>query len=275
MPASTLQPSSPVLQAHPPPAHGGHAGGVAGTPGLHLAPAPATLADPACGNRVLGALPPATLLAWRALLQPLSLTLDQVLSESGQAMTHAYFPVTAIVSLMYVTEDGASTEVAVVGNEGLVGTPLFLGGGSTPSRVVVRNAGQALRLPAAAIRAAFESDPAVTAVLLRYTQALITQMAQTAVCNRHHTIDQRLCRWLLLSLDRLQGNELTVTQGLIADALGVRREGITEATMTLQRAGLIRTSRGHVEVLDRHGLEQRSCECYAVVQREYDRLMPA
>ena len=189
-------------------------------------------------------------------------------------LSHAYFPTTAIVSLMYVTESGASAEIAVVGNEGIVGVPLFMGGGSTPSRAVVQSAGEGFRMPGHGIREEFARSAAVMHLLLRYTQALIAQMAQTAVCNRHHTVDQQLCRWLLLSLDRLPGNELVVTQELIAHMLGVRREGVTEAALALQRAELISYRRGHITVLDRAGLERRSCECYAVVKTEYDRLLP-
>jgi CRP-like cAMP-binding protein len=185
-----------------------------------------------------------------------------------------YFPTTAIVSLLYVMENGSSAEIAVVGNEGVVGISLFMGGESTPSRAVVQSAGSGCRLDAAAMMAEFNRGGPVLHLLLRYTQALITQMAQTAVCNRHHSLDQQLCRWLLLSLDRLQGDELIMTQELIANMLGVRREGVTEAALKLQKAGLIRYSRGHITVLDRAGLEARTCECYAVVKREYDRLLP-
>jgi CRP-like cAMP-binding protein len=175
---------------------------------------------------------------------------------------------------MYVTESGASSEIAVVGNEGIVGVPLFMGGGSTPSRAVVQSAGEGFRMSGRAIREEFSRSASVMRLLLRYTQALIAQMAQIAVCNRHHKVDQQLCRWLLLSLDRLPGNELVVTQELIANMLGVRREGVTEAAVALQKAGLISYRRGHITVVDRPGLEQRSCECYAVVKAEYDRLMP-
>jgi len=199
--------------------------------------------------------------------------LGQVLCESGAMLSHGYFPTTAIVSLLYLTESGASAEVAVVGNEGIVGVPLFMGGGSTPSRAVVLSAGAGFRMSGPAIREEFSRSSAVTKLLLRYTQALIAQMAQVAVCNRHHTVDQQLCRWLLLSLDRLPGNELVVTQELIAHMLGVRREGVTEAALALQRADLISYRRGHITVMDRPGLEKRSCECYAVVKAEYDRLL--
>ena len=200
--------------------------------------------------------------------------LGQALYESGGTLSYGYFPTTAIVSLMYVAESGASSEIAVVGNEGIVGVPLFMGGGSTPSRAVVQSAGEGFRMSGRAIREEFSRSASVMMLLLRYTQALIAQMAQIAVCNRHHTVDQQLCRWLLLSLDRLPSNELVVTQELIANMLGVRREGVTEAALALQRAGLISYRRGHITVVDRPGLEQRSCECYAVVKAEYDRLMP-
>jgi CRP-like cAMP-binding protein len=189
-------------------------------------------------------------------------------------MAHVYFPTTAIVSLLYVMEDGASAEIAVVGHEGVVGIALFMGGGSTPSRAVVQSAGLGYRLAAQAVKDEFERAGPVMHLFLRYTQALITQMAQTAVCNRHHTLDKQLCRWLLLSLDRLQGHELVMTQELIANMLGVRREGVTEAALKLQAAGLIRYARGHITVLDRPALEARTCECYSVVKSEYDRLLP-
>jgi CRP-like cAMP-binding protein len=200
--------------------------------------------------------------------------LGQVLYEPGATLTHVYFPTTSIVSLLYVMENGASTEISMVGNEGLVGISLFMGGESTPSRAVVQSAGLGFRLKAQLMKNEFERSGPVLHLLLRYTQALITQMAQTAVCNRHHTLDQQLCRWLLLSLDRLQANELAMTQELIANMLGVRREGVTEAAVKLQQAGLISYARGHITVLDRAGLEKRTCECYAVVKREYDRLLP-
>ena len=210
---------------------------------------------------------------WLPKLEPVTLVLGQVLYESGGTLSHVYFPTSAIVSLLYVMENGASAEIAVVGCEGIVGISLFMGGESTPSRAVVQSAGQGLRLPASMIKAEFKRAP-VLRLLLRYTQALITQMAQTAVCNRHHSLDQQLCRWLLLSLDRLPGNELVMTQELIANMLGVRREGVTEGALKLQGAGLIRYVRGRITVLDRPGLEQRTCECYAVVKTEYDRLLP-
>ena len=199
--------------------------------------------------------------------------LGQVLYESGRQMSHVYFPATSIVSLLYVMEDGSSAEIAVVGNEGLVGISLFMGGETTPSRAVVQSAGEGWRLRARTVKEEFERPGPVMHLMLRYTQALITQMAQTAVCNRHHSLDQQLCRWLLLSLDRLHGNELVMTQELIANMLGVRREGVTEAALKLQRRGLIRYARGHITVLDRPGLEASTCECYAVVKKEYDRLL--
>jgi len=222
----------------------------------------------------LSALPQAELERWLPQLEAVEMPLGQVLYEPGRVLSHVYFPTTAIVSLLYVLEDGGSAEIAVVGNEGLVGISLFMGGESTPSRAVVQSAGQGLRLNAKAIKQEFEQAGPAMHLLLRYTQALITQMAQTAVCNRHHTLDQQLCRWLLLSLDRLQGSELVMTQELIANMLGVRREGVTEAAHKLQKIGLIRYSRGRITVLDRSELEQRTCECYAVVKKEYDRLLP-
>ena len=226
-------------------------------------------------NRLLAALPDAAWQRWRPLLEPVELPLGKILYESGGTLSHVYFPTTAIVSLLYVMESGVSAEIAVVGNEGIVGISIFMGGGSTPSRAVVQSAGQGMRLTAQAMKDEFSAAGPVMHLMLRYTQALITQMAQTAVCNRHHSLDQQLCRWLLLSLDRLQGSELAMTQELIANMLGVRREGVTEAALRLQHAGLIRYARGHISVLDRLGLEQRSCECYAMVKKEYDRLLPA
>jgi CRP-like cAMP-binding protein len=226
-------------------------------------------------NHLIGTLPRDDYQRWLPSLEEVELSLGQVLYESGTVLSHVYFPTTAIVSLLYVMENGASAEIAVVGNEGLVGVSLFMGGESTPSRAVVQSAGKGLRLKAHIMKNEFDRAGPVLHLFLRYTQALITQMAQTAVCNRHHSLDQQLCRWLLLSLDRLQGDELLMTQELIANMLGVRREGVTEGALKLQKAGLIRYSRGHITVLDRAGLEQRSCECYAVVKREYDRLLPA
>ena len=234
---------------------------------MALAPDPRT-------NQLLAALPEAEWGRWQPLLEPFDMPLGHVLYEPGSTLSHVYFPSNAIVSLLYVMENGASAEIAVVGNEGLVGISLFMGGESTPSRAVVQSAGQGFRLTSKLIKEEFKRAP-VLHLLLRYTQALITQMAQTAVCNRHHSLDQQLCRWLLLSLDRLQGDELVMTQELIANMLGVRREGVTEGALKLQEAGLIRYSRGHIKVLDRPGLEARTCECYAVVKREYDRLLPS
>ena len=225
-------------------------------------------------NQLLAALPDDEWQRWQPHLELAQLPLGTVLYESGGTLKNVYFPTTAIVSLLYVMENGDHAEIAVVGKEGLIGVSLFMGGGSTPSRAVVQSAGTGFRLNAVVMKEGFERGGPVMHLLLRYTQALITQMAQTAVCNRHHTLDQQLCRWLLLSLDRLSGNELTMTQELIANMLGVRREGVTEAAMNLQKAGLIRYSRGRISVLDRPGLERRSCECYAVVKKEYDRLLP-
>ena len=225
-------------------------------------------------NQLLAALPQAERQRWLPQLESVDLALGQVLYESGAATPYVYFPTNAIVSLLYVLENGASAEIAVVGFEVVVGVSIFMGGGSTPSRAVVQSAGQGYRLRADAIKEEFEQAGPVMHLLLRYTQALITQMAQTAVCNRHHTLDQQLCRWLLLSLDRLKGDQLTMTQELIANMLGVRREGVTEAALKLQRAGLINYARGRINVLDRPGLEGRTCECYDVVKKEYDRLLP-
>jgi CRP-like cAMP-binding protein len=225
-------------------------------------------------NRLIAALPPAEAERWLPLLESVEMPLGSVLYESGGTLSHVYFPTTSIVSLLYVMENGASAEIAVVGNEGIIGVSLFMGGESTPSRAVVQSAGSGFRLKASTMKEEFDRAGPVLHLLLRYTQALITQMAQTAVCNRHHTLDQQLCRWLLLSLDRLQGNQLVMTQELIANMLGVRREGVTEGAMKLQRAGLISYARGHITVLDRAGLEKRSCECYSVVKKEYDRLLP-
>ena len=225
-------------------------------------------------NHLLSALPPEEAGRWKPQLERVEMPLGQVLYESGRTLSHVYFPTTAIVSLLYVMENGASAEIAVVGNEGLVGISLFMGGESTPSRAVVQSAGSGFRLRAQMIKDEFNRSGPVMHLLLRYTQALITQMAQTAVCNRHHSLDQQLCRWLLLSLDRLKSSELVMTQELIANMLGVRREGVTEAALKLQAAGLIRYARGRISVLDRPGLEARTCECYAVVKKEYDRLLP-
>ena len=226
-------------------------------------------------NQLLAAMPEAEWKRWLPDIEAVDLPLGEVLYEPGTTLSHVYFPTTAIISLLYVLENGASAEIAVVGKEGLVGISLFMGGESTPSRAVVQSAGKGFRLPAQAMKDEFNRGGAVLHLLLRYTQALITQMSQTAVCNRHHSLDQQLCRWLLLSLDRLQGSQLVMTQELIANMLGVRREGVTESALKLQQAGLIRYARGRIVVLDRPRLERRSCECYAVVKREYDRLLPA
>ena len=225
-------------------------------------------------NQLLAALPPTEWQRLRTRLEPVEMPLGQVLYESGRGMSHVYFPSTSIVSLLYVMENGASAEIAVVGREGIVGISLFMGGGTTPSRAVVQSAGQGWRMSASAIQDEFNRSGPTMHLLLRYTQALITQMAQTAVCNRHHAVDQQLCRWLLLSLDRLDGDHLVMTQELIANMLGVRREGVTECARKLQAAGLIRYARGKIVVLDRPGLERRTCECYDVVRREYERLLP-
>ena len=223
-------------------------------------------------NHLLAAMPESEYQRWQPHLEAIDMPLGLVLYESGGKMAHVYFPTTSIVSLLYVMENGASAEIAVVGYEGLVGVSLFMGGDTTPSRAVVQSAGRGFRLPARFLKEDFNREP-VLHLLLRYTQALITQMSQTAVCNRHHSLDQQLCRWLLLSLDRLQGNELVMTQELIANMLGVRREGVTEGALKLQKAGLITYTRGRIQVTDRPGLEQRTCECYAVVKKEYDRLL--
>lgn len=233
----------------------------------------ATTEDPR-QNQILAALPQAEWERWLPQLEPVDMPLGKVLYESGMTLAHLYFPTTSIVSLLYVMENGASAEIAIVGREGLVGISLFMGGDSTPSRAVVQSAGKGFRLKAGGMMNEFNRSGPVMHLLLRYTQALITQMAQTAVCNRHHTLDQQLCRWLLLSLDRLPTNELVMTQELIANMLGVRREGVTEAAGRLQKDGLISYQRGRIKVLDRPELEHRTCECYAVVKKEYDRLLP-
>jgi CRP-like cAMP-binding protein len=225
-------------------------------------------------NHLLAALPAEVQARLFPELEPVKLKLGKVLYESGDALHHVYFPTDSIVSLLYVMESGASAEISVVGNDGLIGVALFMGGESTPSRAVVQSAGSAYRLPGQRLKDEFNRHGEMLLLMLRYTQSLITQMAQTAVCNRHHSIDQQLCRWLLLSLDRLPGNRLTMTQELIANMLGVRREGVTEAAGKLQAQGVIEYSRGQITVLDRPGLEQLSCECYAVVKKETDRLLP-
>ncbi len=225
-------------------------------------------------NELLAALPDADWQRWLPSLEWVDLPLGRVVAESGVELGHVYFPTSAIVSLLYVMENGASAEIAVAGREGLIGLSLLMGGSSTPSRAVVQSAGEGFRIRASVITHEFKHSAPVMHLLLRYTQALITQMTQTAACNRHHTVDQQLCRWLLMSLDRLPGNDLKMTQELIANMLGVRREGVTEAALGLQKLGFIRYSRGHIHVLDRPSLEQRTCECYGVVKREYDRLLP-
>ncbi len=224
-------------------------------------------------NHLLAALPANDRQRWRSQLEPVEMPLGQIVRESGNMLSHVYFPTTAIVSMLYVMENGASTGIAMVGNEGVVGLSLFLGGGWTTSRAVVHSAGGGYRMKSEAIRAEFRHAP-VMDLMLRYTQAMITQMAQTAACNRHHALDQQLCRWLLQSLDRVSGNELVMTQELIANMLGVRREGVSDAALKLQEAGLMKYARGHIHVLDRAGLERRSCECYREVKKEYDRLLP-
>jgi CRP-like cAMP-binding protein len=225
-------------------------------------------------NLLLDALPNSDYERVASHLELLPMNLGDVLYESGAQLRYVYFPTTSIVSLLYVMEDGASAEIAIVGNEGVLGISLFMGGDTTPSRAVVQSAGHAYRLRADLLKTEFARFGPTMHLLLRYTQALITQMAQTAVCNRHHSLDQQLCRWLLLSLDRLQSNELSMTQELIANMLGVRREGVTEAAGKLQVAGLIKYRRGRITVLDRRRLEARTCECYQVVKTEFDRLLP-
>jgi CRP-like cAMP-binding protein len=225
-------------------------------------------------NSLLAALPEADYARLLPDLELVPLPLGWAVYEAGGELGYVYFPTTSIISLLYVMEDGSSAEIAVTGNDGLVGIALFMGGESTPSRAVVQSAGHGYRLKAALLQREFKRGGQLQYLALRYTQALITQMAQTAVCNRHHSVEQQLCRWLLLSLDRLPSNELTMTQELIANMLGVRREGVTQAAGQLQEAGLIHYSRGHITVLDRPKLEKRVCECYAVVKRESDRLLP-
>jgi CRP-like cAMP-binding protein len=225
-------------------------------------------------NHILAALPAEDYTRLLPHLELIPMPLGWALYESGAQLSYLYFPTTSIVSLLYVMENGSSAEIAVSGNEGLVGISLFMGGNTTPSRAIVQSAGNGYRLPSSALRQEFALGGNLQHLALRYTQALITQMSQTAVCNRHHAVDQQLCRWLLLSLDRLEGDELVMTQELIANMLGVRREGVTEAAGKLQANGLIHYSRGHIKVLNREGLERRVCECYAVVKGEYDRLLP-
>jgi CRP-like cAMP-binding protein len=225
-------------------------------------------------NLLLAALSAAELKRLKRHLELLDMPLGEVVYESGRHQDFVYFPTDCIVSLLYVLENGASAEIAVVGNEGVVGISLFMGGETTPSRAVVQSAGSAYRMPGQLMKDEFNRGGGMQHLMLRYTQALITQMTQTAVCNRHHSVDQQLCRWLLLSLDRLPVPELQMTQELIANMLGVRREGVTEAAGKLQNAGVISYSRGHIKVLDRPKLEKMSCECYEVVRRESDRLLP-
>lgn len=225
-------------------------------------------------NHLLAALPAEEYERLAPNLEQVPMPLGHVLYESGSELNHVYFPTTSIVSLLYVMLDGASAEIAVVGNEGIIGVALFMGGETMPNRAVIQSAGHAYRLKGYLLKEEFNRSGGLQHLLLRYTQALLTQMAQTAVCNRHHSLDQQLCRWLLLSLDRLPSDELIMTQELIANMLGVRREGVTEAAGNLQKSGLIKYSRGRITVLDRAGLEARVCECYAVVRREFERLLP-
>jgi CRP-like cAMP-binding protein len=241
---------------------------------MHSAPVVSTRQSPR-QNHLLASLPAADYERLVPDLELIPMPLGWAVYEAGGPQGYVYFPTTSIVSLLYVMESGASAEIAITGNEGLVGISLFMGGESTPSRAVVQSAGHSYRLKASVLKREFAAGGPLQHLALRFTQALITQMAQTAVCNRHHSVEQQLCRWLLLSLDRLSSNELSMTQELIANMLGVRREGVTEAAGHLQEAGLIRYSRGHITVLDRPKLEHRVCECYAVVKREMDRLLPA
>lgn len=225
-------------------------------------------------NHLLAALPVEAQERIFPDIELVKLQLGQVIYEAGDTLPYVYFPIDSIVSLLYVMESGASAEISVVGNEGVIGVALFMGGESTSSRALVQSAGYAYRLKGSMLTAEFNRHGQLLVLMLRYTQALITQMAQTAVCNRHHSIDQQLCRWLLLSLDRLPSNHLTMTQELIANMLGVRREGVTDAAGKLQKLGVIDYRRGHITVLDREKLESLSCECYAVVKKETDRLLP-
>jgi CRP-like cAMP-binding protein len=234
---------------------------------------PTSLRNP-LQNHLLAAFPAPERERLFSQLQLVPMPLGMVLYESGDALRYVYFPTNCIVSLLYVLADGASAEISVVGNEGLIGIALFMGGETTPSRAIVQSAGFAYRLNGQALKAEFHRHGEVQLLLLRYTQALITQMAQTAVCNRHHSVDQQLCRWLLLSLDRLSSNKLVMTQELIANMLGVRREGVTEAAGKLDKLDIIRYARGRITVLNRPALEQRCCECYSVVKKETDRLLP-
>ena len=234
---------------------------------------PAPLSDPRA-NHLLAAIPEAEWARFAPHLTPVQMDLGMVVYESGNPQPYVYFPTDSIISLLYVMEDGASAEIAIVGREGLVGISLFMGGDTTASRAVVQSAGYAFRMKGKYIRDEFVLAGRVQQLFLRYTQALLTQMGQTAVCNRHHNVDQQLCRWLLMSLDRLSQDELTMTQELIANMLGVRREGVTDAAGKLQRAGIIQYTRGRIRVLDRAALEKRACECYRVVNAEFARLLP-
>jgi len=231
-------------------------------------------ANRAARNRLLAALPHDIVQHWLPHLEPVRMKLGAVVYEPGETLSHVYFPTTALVSLLHVLRDGSMAEIAIVGNDGLVGVALFMGGLATSTRGVVQGEGEALRFDKALVQSEFEQRGPVMHLLLRYTQALISQMTQTAVCNRHHNIEQQLSRWLLLSLDRISGAEVSMTQELISNMLGVRREGVTEAASRLQRKGVIRYSRGHITILDRPALERCSCECYEVVKGEYQRLLP-
>lgn len=225
-------------------------------------------------NRLLAALPDADWHRWLPQLEAVDMPLGQVLYEAGTELSHVYFPTTAIVSLLYVMHDGSSAEIAIVGNDGLLGISLFMGGGSTPSRALVQNSGKGYRIKAELVQKEFERYKHVLHLFLRYTQTLITQMTQTAACNKHHTLNQQLCRWLLLTLDRYEGNELNMTKQLIANMLGTTGGKMRDGARDLQKAGLIKYAKGKIKVLDRQGLEKQSCECYAVVKEEYDRLLP-
>jgi CRP-like cAMP-binding protein len=245
-----------------------------GAPGLFKEGADLSSSHSPQQNHLLAALPAEDYARLLPELELIQMPLGWALYESGGHLSYLYFPTTSIVSLLYVMESGASAEIAVTGNDGLVGISLFMGGESTPSRAVVQSGGNGYRLRAKALKREFATGGQLQHLALRYTQALITQMAQTAVCNRHHSVDQQLCRWLLLSLDRLENSELVMTQELIANMLGVRREGVTEAAGKLQKDGVIQYSRGHISILSRTKLEARVCECYTVVKKEYDRLLP-
>ncbi|MEO8346227.1 MAG: Crp/Fnr family transcriptional regulator [Betaproteobacteria bacterium] len=233
-----------------------------------------TLATDVRSNRLLASLADSDETAWLRQLEPVELRAGDVLHEPGRTVNYLYFPTSAIISLLYITEQGQSSEIAIVGDEGVVGISLFLGGHSTPLRAIVQSAGVGLRLRAHVLMDEFEQAGAVMQVLLRYTQALMTQTTQTAVCNRHHPLEQQLCRWLLLNLDRLHSNHIDMTHETISNLLGVRREGVTQAAGRLNKCGLIESSRGRITVVDRVGLEERACECYSVVRNEYDRLLP-